>query len=35
MLLHQGRLGFGHWFGKDPEVTTDLYNYMSAEAEAA
>ena len=28
MLLHQGRLGFGHWFGRDPEVTKDLYDYM-------
>jgi shikimate dehydrogenase len=32
MLLHQGRLGFEHWFGQDPEVTTDLYNEI---AEAA
>lgn len=28
MLLHQGRLGFEHWFGRDPEVTTELYAYM-------
>lgn len=28
MLLHQGRLGFEHWFGKDPEVTPELYGYM-------
>lgn len=28
MLLHQGRLGFEHWFGRDPEVTRDLYDYM-------
>ncbi|MEZ0261209.1 MAG: shikimate dehydrogenase [Alphaproteobacteria bacterium] len=28
MLLHQGRLGFGHWFGRDPEVTPELYKYM-------
>lgn len=28
MLLHQGRLGFEHWFGRDPEVTPDLYEYM-------
>jgi shikimate dehydrogenase len=28
MLLHQGRLGFGHWFGRDPEVTPELYDYM-------
>jgi len=24
MLLHQGRLGFRHWFGVDPEVTDEL-----------
>jgi shikimate dehydrogenase len=28
MLLHQGRLGFEHWFGRDPEVTKELYEYM-------
>jgi shikimate dehydrogenase len=28
MLLHQGRLGFEHWYGRDPEVTKDLYEYM-------
>ena len=28
MLLHQGRLGFDHWFGRDPEVTPALYEYM-------
>lgn len=28
MLLHQGRLGFEHWFGRDPEVTPELYAYM-------
>ncbi len=28
MLLHQGRLGFEHWYGRDPEVTPDLYKYM-------
>jgi shikimate dehydrogenase len=28
MLLHQGRLGFEHWFGRDPEVTKDLYEFM-------
>ncbi|MDE1151942.1 MAG: shikimate dehydrogenase [Micavibrio sp.] len=28
MLLHQGRLGFEHWFGKDPEVTPELYKYI-------
>lgn len=25
MLLHQGRLGFRHWFGVDPAVTAELY----------
>lgn len=25
MLLHQGRLGFAHWFGRDPDVTPALY----------
>jgi shikimate dehydrogenase len=28
MLLHQGRLGFEYWFGRDPEVTKDLYEFM-------
>ncbi|MBI1214741.1 MAG: shikimate dehydrogenase [Alphaproteobacteria bacterium] len=28
MLLHQGRLGFEHWYGRDPEVTAELYAYM-------
>jgi len=28
MLLHQGRLGFEYWFGRDPEVTPELYDYM-------
>jgi shikimate dehydrogenase len=28
MLLHQGRLGFRAWFGRDPEVTPELYGYM-------
>lgn len=28
MLLHQGRLGFEHWFGRDPSVTKELYEYM-------
>ena len=28
MLLHQGRLGFGYWFGRDPEVSVELYKYM-------
>lgn len=29
MLLHQGRLGFRHWFGLDPAVTAELYNEMT------
>ncbi|MBI3441850.1 MAG: shikimate dehydrogenase [Proteobacteria bacterium] len=29
MLLHQGRLGFRHWFGVDPAVTTELYNEIA------
>jgi shikimate dehydrogenase len=28
MLLHQGRLGFSQWFGRDPEVTPELHKYM-------
>jgi shikimate dehydrogenase len=28
MLLHQGRLGFEHWYGRDPEVTAELYGFM-------
>lgn len=28
MLLHQGRLGFEHWFGRDPEVTPALHAAM-------
>lgn len=28
MLLHQGRLGFGLWYGRDPEVTPELQQYM-------
>lgn len=32
MLLHQGRLGFDYWFGRDPEVTKELYDYMAEEA---
>lgn len=32
MLLHQGRLGFDHWFGRDPEVTPELYDYIAKEA---
>lgn len=34
MLLHQGRLGFDHWFGRDPEVTKELYDYMAKETAA-
>lgn len=30
MLLHQGRLGFRHWFGIDPAVTRDLYEEIAA-----
>jgi shikimate dehydrogenase len=30
MLLHQGRLGFRHWFGADPEVTRNLYEEIAA-----
>ena len=29
MLLHQGRLGFCHWFGTDPAVTKELYEEMA------
>ncbi len=28
MLLHQGRLGFALWYGRDPEVSPELYKYM-------
>ncbi|MEE8392952.1 MAG: shikimate dehydrogenase, partial [Rhodospirillales bacterium] len=28
MLLHQGRPGFAAWFGVDPEVTTELRDFM-------
>lgn len=35
MLLHQGRLGFEHWFGRDPEVTPELYDAVAAAAERA
>lgn len=31
MLMHQGRLGFEHWFGVDPAVTPDLANVLLAE----
>jgi shikimate dehydrogenase len=30
MLLHQGRLGFRHWFGIDPTVSDALYEEMAA-----
>ncbi len=30
MLMHQGRLGFEHWFGIDPAVTQDLANTLLA-----
>lgn len=29
MLLHQGRLGFKLWFGRDPAVTPELYNEIA------
>jgi shikimate dehydrogenase len=32
MLLHQGRLGFHYWFGRDPEVTKELYDEIAAAA---
>lgn len=32
MLLHQGRLGFDFWFGRDPEVTPELYQHMAEQA---
>lgn len=35
MLLHQGRLGFEHWFGEDPVVTSDLYDMMAKATKAA
>jgi shikimate dehydrogenase len=28
MLLHQGRLGFDFWFGRDPAVTPELYGAL-------
>lgn len=31
MLLHQGRLGFRHWFGVDPAVTAELYEELRRE----
>lgn len=32
MLLHQGRLGFKHWFGHDPDVTHELYRDIARAA---
>lgn len=32
MLLHQGRLGFEFWFGRDPDITPKLYQYMAEQA---
>ena len=29
MLLHQARPGFAAWFGRDPEVTDDLYRFVA------
>jgi shikimate dehydrogenase len=29
MLLHQGRPGFRMWFGRDPDVTRELYDAVS------
>jgi len=28
MLIHQGRLGFKLWYGRDPEVTPEIYAFM-------
>lgn len=35
MLLHQAVPGFEKWFGVRPEVTTELYNLIAADIEAA
>lgn len=35
MLLHQGRLGFQHWFGAAPAVTPDLHAYIREKMENA
>jgi shikimate dehydrogenase len=32
MLLHQGRIGFRHWFGVDPAVTPKLFEEMKGYA---
>lgn len=29
MLLHQARPGFAAWFGREPEVTDDLYRFVA------
>jgi len=29
MLLHQGRPGFAAWFGRDPEVSDELYRFVA------
>jgi shikimate dehydrogenase len=29
MLLHQARPGFEAWFGRDPDVTDDLYRFVA------
>lgn len=34
MLLHQAVPGFHKWFGKQPEVTTDLYRRIATDIEA-
>lgn len=31
MLLHQGRPGFAAWFGRDPEVTPELADFVAAD----
>lgn len=33
MLMHQGRLGFEHWFGIDPAVTAELQAALLADIE--
>ena len=34
MLLHQGRPGFRHWFGGDPQVTPELRSLLEADIKA-
>jgi shikimate dehydrogenase len=29
MLLHQARPGFEAWFGRDPDVTDELYRFVA------